>query len=302
MGRELKRVPLDFDWPPKEVWKGYLNPHWESSRPCPACEGTGSSFRARALFDLWYGKRYFSPEMTDSKPFEPDDPFVLEFIRPKVERDADFYRQYLGADDLDTAVAREAKRMCDHWNSAWGHHLSDDDVEALIEANRLWDFTRRPLSPDQETHPNGWTKEWNGYTPTAAEVNRWSIRTIGHDSGNAYVCVCARCERDGYSSTCDSCGGDGTLWPDAATKQMYEDWEPTEPPKGGGWQVWETVSEGSPISPVFATAVDLQNWLIHQGYSKGAAEQFTSVGWTPSLVSTGSGIYKDIESLNIPKD
>jgi len=24
MGRELKRVPLDFDWPMKKVWDGYL--------------------------------------------------------------------------------------------------------------------------------------------------------------------------------------------------------------------------------------------------------------------------------------
>ncbi len=24
MGRELKRVPLDFDWPTKKVWDGYL--------------------------------------------------------------------------------------------------------------------------------------------------------------------------------------------------------------------------------------------------------------------------------------
>ena len=27
MGRELKRVPLDFDWPRGEIWKGYVCPH-----------------------------------------------------------------------------------------------------------------------------------------------------------------------------------------------------------------------------------------------------------------------------------
>ncbi|HRQ87325.1 MAG TPA: hypothetical protein PLA50_00900 [Bacteroidia bacterium] len=36
MGRKLKRVPMDFDWPLDEVWGGYLNPHW---RKCPDCEG-----------------------------------------------------------------------------------------------------------------------------------------------------------------------------------------------------------------------------------------------------------------------
>ena len=31
--RTAKRVPLDFDWPLKEVWTGYLPPKW---RPCPS--------------------------------------------------------------------------------------------------------------------------------------------------------------------------------------------------------------------------------------------------------------------------
>ena len=33
MGRELRRVPLDFDWPQGKVWQGYLNPLY---KPCPA--------------------------------------------------------------------------------------------------------------------------------------------------------------------------------------------------------------------------------------------------------------------------
>ena len=33
MGRELKRVPLDFDWPQNKVWHGYLNPY--HSTKCP---------------------------------------------------------------------------------------------------------------------------------------------------------------------------------------------------------------------------------------------------------------------------
>lgn len=35
MGRELKRVPMDFDWPLGEIWHGYLNPHY---RECPHCD------------------------------------------------------------------------------------------------------------------------------------------------------------------------------------------------------------------------------------------------------------------------
>lgn len=33
-----------------------------------------------------------------------------------------------------------------------------------------------------------------------------------------------------------------------------------EPPKGDGFQLWETVSEGGPISPVFKTPEELSAW------------------------------------------
>src|SRR5712671_2467357 len=32
MGRELRRVPLDFNWPIGKVYSGFLNPHY---RECP---------------------------------------------------------------------------------------------------------------------------------------------------------------------------------------------------------------------------------------------------------------------------
>jgi len=37
MGRELKRVPLNFDWPMKQYWKGYINPYRSSE--CKICRG-----------------------------------------------------------------------------------------------------------------------------------------------------------------------------------------------------------------------------------------------------------------------
>jgi len=37
-------------------------------------------------------------------------------------------------------------------------------------------------------------------------------------------------------------------------------WKPTEPPMGDGYQLWETTSEGSPISPVFSTPEALAEW------------------------------------------
>lgn len=52
MGRELKRVPLDFQWPMNAIWKGYINPY--RSVKCKACDGSGYSGRARKYNEEWY--------------------------------------------------------------------------------------------------------------------------------------------------------------------------------------------------------------------------------------------------------
>lgn len=55
MRRELKRVALDFEWPIKKVWKGFINPHYD--KECArCCDGDGShweSEEAEKLCDEW---------------------------------------------------------------------------------------------------------------------------------------------------------------------------------------------------------------------------------------------------------
>jgi hypothetical protein len=53
MSRTLKRVPLDFDWPEGEVWKGYLNPHYKGSE-CTDCKNgyTNAALRLQDLVHL----------------------------------------------------------------------------------------------------------------------------------------------------------------------------------------------------------------------------------------------------------
>lgn len=53
MGREIKRVALDFDYPiNKMIWKGYANPY--RGLECAACDGTGQSPEFKELSDNWY--------------------------------------------------------------------------------------------------------------------------------------------------------------------------------------------------------------------------------------------------------
>jgi len=44
------------------------------------------------------------------------------------------------------------------------------------------------------------------------------------------------------------------------------------------YQVYETVSEGTPVSPVFETKDEMITWLIQQGYSEKAVRNFADDG------------------------
>jgi hypothetical protein len=92
---------------------------------------------------------------------------------------------------------------------------------------------------------------------------------------------------------CPVCKGQAT---DPAVKEAYDAWEPTPPPEGPGWQLWETVSEGSPISPVFPTEEAFIQYLIGRGSTRSVAQSFVKVGWVPSgAAAPGHGMLTGIE-------
>ena len=43
MGREVRRVPLDFDWPLEKIWEGYTWPARLKGEPCGDCAGRGTT-------------------------------------------------------------------------------------------------------------------------------------------------------------------------------------------------------------------------------------------------------------------
>lgn len=242
MSREVRRVSLDFDWPLSRVWSGYRNPHARLREDCGSCGGNGGSPAYRLLQALWY--RHSHGEAWDLLRTHTF-PVPLYSFALRVLEDAPQHRGGNGT------------------HGGWGYHLDQRDVDALVAADRLWDFTRRPLSADQAIYPNGWTVEPNGHHPTAEEVNAWARRGrgAGHDGQNNYVCVVARCRRYRVAQSCVDCRGRGYI-ADRSLSARIARWRPTEPPVGEGYQLWETVSEGSPISPVFARPEDLAAWLV----------------------------------------
>jgi hypothetical protein len=218
-------------------------------------------------------------------------------VRALAERNVNRSPEYYGQDQI--AVTREAQRLADLFNKQWSHHLNADDVKALIDAGRLMDFTH-PCKPE-----GGRTKKDPFVMPTPQEVNAWSIGSFGHDAINQWICVKAECERLGVSTCCSYCDGEGKLWLTPEAKQAAEDWERTEPPEGEGWQMWETVSEGSPISPVFSTADELAHWLADTGASSFGMQTATygrwlamiqGPGWAPSMISDENGLRSGVEA------
>lgn len=71
------------------------------------------------------------------------------------------------------------------------------------------------------------------------------------------------------------------------------------------YQVYETVSEGTPVSPVFATVDDMVGWLStvpmggvnREPLSRKAAEQFVEHGSAPSFIMDSRGLRTGVEAL-----
>jgi hypothetical protein len=202
MGRILKRVPLDFNWPINQIWKGYWNPY--SGMKCKSCDGSGYSSEAKKYLDDWYA--------------------------------------------LNNANYQELPNGRRYNANAHYNHLTQLEVDALLAKNRLRDLTR------------------DGHIPTVEEVNEWSKNVTlchGHDSINQWICCEAVMKSRGVDTKCPICHGSGDLWFSEEIEKKADEWyekERYDPPEGEGWQLWETTSEGSPITPVFKTAEELAEY------------------------------------------
>lgn len=257
MGREIKRVPVDFDWPLNKKWEGFLIPKelvdWP---PCPDC-----------TIDEGYSDRHGDGLTPEARAI-----------------DKTFYCLH-----LPNGPVREMYR--------WDNKIGQVEVDNLIEKGRL-----RTWIPGI----NGERGTWESLPRTAAEVNSSQGSMLnGHDAINRGILLRFRCEQLGITLYCPTCKGHG----DIATQEerdRADAWVATEPPEGEGWQIWETVSEGSPITPVFPTAEALIEHLVTVGdgwdgpFSRETAEKFVhGSGWVPSMVMQGGVLKSGIETVDL---
>lgn len=235
MGRSLKRVPLDFNWPINKTWEGYLNPFWKQAIEC--CK-QGYSKEGQFLHDSFY-------HMNQENLWAVWAGHNILSIRPR-ER-----LKQMGWDDRICDNIDMARKFGFKSLTGWEDKLEADDVKVLVDDGRLHDFTH---TWSRET---GWKLNDPPYMPTPDEVNAWSGQGMGHDAINCGILIEHRCKKVGVNPRCEKCNGSGHLWPSPEVKKRYEEWTEVEPPKGHGFQLWQSTSEGSPITPVFKTLDEL---------------------------------------------
>lgn len=238
MGREIKRVPLSFNWPKDKTWEGYMNPHYKGHcSNCPDCKGRGSTTASQRLEDLVSLLMLSSDDAMRGKahPYFAQAP------------------------------------LCD----TQGIAVSKDIVEL-----------------------------------TAGLAGRKPVGPFGHDSCDKWSATKAIIRAAGLKKSwgvCQRCNGEGSLWDNKESQLKAARWRRKEPPKGKGYQLWETVSEGSPISPVFALPEELADWLVSspdykwRGNDQGTTKEqwlkfIQGPGWAPSLIFSEGKIQTGVQA------
>ena len=212
MGREVRRVPMDFEWPMGKVWSGYLLPGILHGTSCPDCENGETPDG-----ELLNGIAYMLTGLADDVLAQEQGREMHPYLRP--------------IHDISYVQGSPRPTL------------------------RFEEFIKGLMPEDRGRHMFG----------------RQPYDMVGR------LLELAGLEDDwGW---CQTCKGDAQVETYPGQSAETDAWEPTEPPSGDGWQMWETTSEGSPMSPVFASPEDLATWLAETGASTFGSSANTRDGW-----------------------
>jgi len=249
MGRELRRVPLDFNWPLDKLWEGFINPHY---KPCPENE--------KACFSGWTAAGKWLDGIARLIVMIGDEAAVAPHAEEFKKRGRTYPHPYL--QELAQAPRTEIPRDV---------MLPLREIKDKFEKNRRFEEAYRqhpprllPLTPELQKLIEGLIGE-----PCRGEMGHgldWALQ----ERLKKFAGI-----TDEKWGTCPICGGEGL---DPAVKAAYDAWESYPPPEGEGFQLWTTTNEGAPISPVFETLDALCEYLEPNvsvfGYEKTTKEKW----------------------------
>lgn len=258
MGREVRRVPLDFDWPMNKVWEGFLTPDRLLEDRCPDCR-RGYTWAREWIETLTNRIDMLASDVGDQDRGRPMHPWLAEDQYPATtDFEYDEHRRLVAT----PKVMRPSR-----------------DILELI-AGLTGEDEKRLLGP---LRGSSYGIQKKLIEAAGLDPNTWGI--------------------------CPTCKGHATLEKYEGQRAEAEAWERTDPPEGDGWQLWETVSEGSPISPVCATSDELAAWMSDPARGdrwvpQEVAAKFIAEGWAPSFISGPGthGIVSGVEAIGTQDD
>jgi len=133
MGRELKRVPLDFEYPLNKDWVGYVNPY--TSRVCPCCDGSGYNKATKKIEEEWYR---------------------FDLLGSKEERQKIQWCHNLTKEDVESLVAKD--RLWEFTRVP----INEEQKEELKKEGGYWLSHSNGYIPTPE-EVNEWSKETLGH-------------------------------------------------------------------------------------------------------------------------------------------
>jgi hypothetical protein len=237
MSNEVRRVPLDFDWPANKVWGGYVRPAEMNGEPCGECSGSGQTHFGWWLQTFSHVMGMLAEDVREQESGKPMHPWLREFPHPHG------HWEYPVAGDPQSGPGRFI--------------IDRPSADALDFFSSLMDVDKAEI-----------TGGLFGRSPQ-------------------YAVMTKLLELTGTDVSCKACEGQGSTERYPGQRAEAEAWEPSGPPTGDGWQLWETVSEGSPVSPVFPSADALAAWMSDpergdRWVPGDVARKFIDEGWAPT--------------------
>lgn len=268
MGRELKRVPLDFNAPLNKIWKGYINPHY---KPCPqenkTCFG-GHTAAAKWLDAIVRLLMLAGEEASESHRADEMKARGRTYPHPYLQEWSQAPRFSIPREINDQALER------DHYSDRLGvvgRYLRDNPLKLLPLTSELANLTA-------------------GLAGNKPDV-------IGYDSRSTWLVTKKLRDMAGLEDkwgVCTVCDGECS---DPLIREVYNNWVPEEPPVGDAFQLWETTSEGSPTSPVFKSLDMLCEWCQNNATTFGSNRASKSE-WM-SMLSNGLVVHREGNAMFI---